>query len=1473
MCCRLAHYSCIVLYSFLVAVQTWMNTSDPMFVGRQWLFIQLEDLFQKNNDVGGALLVGNPGSGKTAIMRQLVNSRNSSHFIHENIIAYHFCQFDNQTTRDGEMFVKSLVEQLSDKLKLAGFEKSIQNKGIQNKLDRCKDDLIGCAQEAVLKPLNALKMPPGTKKFILIDALNECRENERSYKSIIMKILQGQKIRLPSWIKLLVSSRNETTITTKILEIGVKTVAIDAKSKDNLDDIRSFAQEKISLCDFGNKSEDSMKEKLNECVENIFTKTDGNFLFIKMLLDDWEKNLDKINLTYIPANLSEWYRLSFRERFESNELNLFAKFFEVLFASSSPPTLELLQKILIFNGLMDDYVLDNVVDRLSAYLHFNNGIVRIFHQSFAEWLTSHNKPVDGFCIKKSRGHQHIANFLFDNYYQQENELTVKGLYELSMHVLNGGMLKKHVRELKGLNSTVIDEHGQCILHYLARSRESTDVLEVFIQQFESADIVDVLELIPAYYATTAGNYRNLKLLVESNITDVNYVPRVSGSCTMMTVVLLPHFVNGSSQSLIFIAALKGYTNIVELLINSGANLDKHFCGLRPLNAAVAGGHLKIVELLVKKTGRNFSNVVALHQAAFFNISDILKFLLDTGMRDKCIPCTVEHTAGSAKLNLNLISRRLNLFSDVSDLFCGSVLNTAVSDGNLNIVKMLLSYSKDMLECKSVAGLTPLMHAVERNNTMMVTLLLDKGADIEAQCAESNTDEMAIRRTLMELIVPSTYYCFCTSKAIHISVILGTLKITKQLMERSADRYSRDCNGWSADDLAAMHNQYINPSLVSNRTVMRYLTICGSVEMFEELCSAGVLTAVDEDGMTLLHLATLGLTNVFRPLCTMINCTTFKCPYMDVPPKLLSLFKEQYLRTIKFLTEETPQNINKKDKYGRTALHYAALVRSPDVVKHLIQEGCDWRIKDEDGNTALEYILKLPLYYINLGSCSTVFYSLLNSNEMAISSEMHVDCLIMLENLNTECKVKRTGLTSLIVEHLARHNLPLSWYILLKIDADLNCLFHVGSTQTSLYPEFRMVQSIATISELLKAFKPNVQVNHEVPFFYSVLHVMATSKPLDDFARNYIPSAVQRFVKSHSMGSRVFDERFDLEGYLPIHRAVLWENIYAIDWLMDNGVDIMKKTRSGWTTFHLALTNQKCSPRILDKLLVNIASNKEYNVSNFWCNTTSVPLSLLHIAAVNGLECLRYIHENTFIPISRLPFTSCNNTHGINLLYLMKLYHDVEWTMDWKDLGLPTNTTLSKYPEREAEYHLVYNNFFDTPHVDDLINRNYFLNLFQCPGINDLLPHKNVIEEQLSRCTSRCKLSASQASLSFSKTFNSTHIVNENFLRIVPQMTKFLYICIKMFYKISTKLWRQVSKACTCSHKCRCLEMMYFLQRNYTSEPLQFTTVGRFVAERMGWNNTSIDGDILYRWPFEFLLKKLLKMDKDYLKILSPIIET
>jgi ankyrin repeat protein len=1459
----------ILCYLFFVVVTTRpKNTSNPVFIGRRWLFKQLEDLFQKNDSINGVLLVGDPGSGKTTIMKQLVNSRNnSSRFIHENIIAFYSCEYDRKITRDGETFVKSLVEQLSQNV--LGYKKLIQDEDIQNKLHYCKNDLLKCAEVTVFDPLHKLNISLETKKFILIDALDECHEKKGSYNEII-EVLHGQEPRPSSWVTLFLSSRKETTIIGKMSEIGVKTVAIDATSKENLNDIRSFAQEMISRYDFRKENGESMKEKLTESIETILEKTDGNFLFIKKLLEHWEKKPDIINLASIPSDMTYVYARSFRERFEKNELQRFAKLFEILLALKRPPTLQFLKRILTVNGQMDDYKFDHVVGKLHTYLRFDNGIVRIYHKSFAEWLTNHDTSINGFSIKKSRGHRYIADDLFNHYNKAENELTVEGLYELSMHVLNGEtpMLKEHVSKLKGLNSNVTDRFGECVLHYLARNRESTKVLEVFIQQFKSVDVFSKTGLTPTYYATRAGNYYNLELLIKKG-ADVNYVVTVSDLCSVYS--LFNRYINYEYYSLTFIAADKGYREIVELLMNNGAHFEKEDkCGWKPLYVAAKAGHFKIVELLINKTDRTSSDsFVVLFQAAFFNHSDVLKFLLETGLRDKCIPCKRDYKDNSM---FNLTTHQY------LERICGSLLNIAVFRRYQKIVEILLSYGKKTLECKSLAGLTPLMRAVERNDTKMVTLLLDEGADLEAQCENSN------HREYLWKIFSSTYYCSCTSKAIHISLIKGTSKLTTELINRNADRFSRDCMGWSADDLAAIYNEHVNTSLLNNKTVIRYSAVCGSVKVFELLSRnkySGVLTTIYEDGMTLLHLASLGLTNVMFPSeCSVINCTAFECPRMSSRHEYDH--EKQYLKTIKLLTKAAPQNINKKDKHGRTALHYATLVRSPDVVKHLIRKGSDWKIKDENGDTALKFVLKLPIDYINLGPCSTVIYSLLNSSEMAISNEMHGNCLRMLRrvrSLNVRCNLGSTIVR--IVKLMDHHNLPLSWYALLKIDADLYCLSHENPRHASQY------RVISTISELLKVIiEFDVKVSCEIPGSYSTLHVMAMMLNPIFVRKNYV-LLLQRYVTNYSMESRILDECYDADGFLPIHYAVLWSNIDAVDLLINHGVDIWKKTRSGLTTFHLSLLNGQCSPRILDKLLNNITSNKEYNVpsgSDFWCNTTSKPaFALLHIAARSGLRCLRYIHENSFIPISRLLFTSCTNTHGIDLLYLLKLYHVVEWTTEWNDLGLPTNTTLSKYPERDAEYHLIYNYFFLTPHVN--LNLKFEVNvldLFRHPGINNLLPHVRVIEEQIKRCYNRCWRSASHASRNYFSTFRAVSIINDmfdprsdGFIDIVPQMAELRYHCVKMFYNVSTTLWRQVSKAYTCSRKCRCLEIMRLLQKEFTSYQIQ-NSATIFIAERlMAWNTTFTTFsyvNVLDRWPFGFLLKKALKMDKEYnyLKILSPL---
>ena len=1462
-------------------MQRWMNTSNPMFVGRRWLFNQLDNLFQENNDIRGVLIVGNPGSGKTAIMKQLVSSQNSSRFIHKNIIAYHFCQFYNKTTHDGNKFVRSLVEQLSEKV--VGFKNSVQNISIENELDKCKDDTTRCVEVTVLEPLNALKTSPEAKKFILIDALDECCEKERNSQSVIIEILHGQMTRLPTWIKLLMSSRNETTITGKMSEIfqTIRIIPISATNKNNLDDMRSYAQGVISRHNFKMKNGESIKERLNESIKIIMNQSDGNFLFIHELLEDWVKHPDSIDLTSIPPGMKYLYARSFRERFQKDELQRFAKIFEILLASNLPPTFKRLHGILTSSDQMDDYKLDEVKEKLSSFLNFEHGTVRIFHQSFAEWLTNHDKPINGFSIKKSRGHQYIADYLFEHYNQRRNEMTVQGLYELSLHVLNGEMLPKHVKKLEDLNSRVIDRAGECILHYLARNRESTAVLEVFIRQFDTVNISNNKGFTPSYYATEVGNYLNLDLLIR-NGADVNHVPYSSESYHCEELIFPHGIYSFKYNSLTFIAAYKGYSNIVELLINYGARFYKEeMCGWKPLHAAARKGSLKSAELLMNNTDSSSNNMFGFHLGAIYNHSDVLKLFLENGVRDKCMPCNK---------NNDILKFSNSSISQYFEYFCGSVLNIAVGKKNQKMVKMLLSYGKETLECKSLAGLTPLMQAVERKDSRIVTLLLDEGADVKAQCEAKSLDDSFQMSRFLTTVFSSEYYCSCTSKAIHISAIEGTLRITTKLIERNANPLSRDSMGWLPNDLAAMHNQYIDTNLFKNKTIIQYLALCGSVKAFKKLLRNysninDVVTSVDENGMTLVHLATLGLTNVFSSVCnnlSFINCTAFKCPYMNGFRKYN--LEEQYFKTIKLLTKVAPQHVNKKDKDGRTALHYSVIVRSPRVFKHLIQKGSDWKIKDKNGNTALKFALKRSLELTNLGPCSTVFYALFNASNITISDEMHVYCL---KNISLRYRrmfysvILKTMLSSF--EKLVQNNLPSSWYTLLTINVYLYDPFLMYPAVDYKAKKHEVLQVIDLFLELFKVFKPDVEVKCEVPWMYSIWHVLALNST-GWTSENYL--SLQRLVDTHPMGFRIFDEHYDANGYLPIHHAALMKSIDMIDWFINNGGNIWKKTRSGWTSFHLLLTDWHCPPHVLDKLLSNITSNSVYHFFSgfdFWCNTTSAPLSLLHVAARN-FKCLSYIQNNSFIPIPYLPFTSCDSTHGITLLYLIQLNNGVTMTKltaaEWKDLGLATDETILTYPEREAEYHLIYYTFFfPTPIIG--LNLKFELNsldLFRLPGISEVLPHGHVIQGQIKRCNDRCWHSAFHAYRSFTSFFPTVFIRNDTFdsrsdgfIDIVQQMAKIRHHCIKMFYKVNIALWKQVSMAYSCSYKCRCLEIKRLLQEKLLLTNLKYwLRVTRFIAERMGWNVTSGYDDVRNRWPFDFLLKKALKMDKDYdyLKILS-----
>lgn len=853
-----------------------LKKANKDFVGRKWLFQELEGLFNGSitTTPPGVLILGDPGSGKSAVMSRLISSPSSTSFIHENIVGYHFCNFDDEETRNGTRFVQNLVNQLAGNI--PAYYHIIAEESKQKKLLHCNDFPVSCFKQTILDPLSKLSQS-NTPKFILIDALNECL-GIGGQSSVILKILRKSIRDFPPWIKLVLSSRNNKSIIGKLPKT-FKEIVISSTDKRNLEDIRSYA-ERVSQDDQSKTA--SMKVIIDHLNVQLLEKGDGNFLHFKSLLEylNRAEYRDQINLQSLPPSLHDLYAMSFGDRFEKDNLVGLTPLLEVLLASDTPPNRTRLNAILKLPH--DQVEIRERIKKVSEYLIFkvsgNEETIRFYHQSFADWLMNQTKgDVDGLYIKISRGHERIAAYFFDYFDRRNTTLTLEELSELAMHVLYGDMIKEQVNKLNDLNVSEIRDlqTDKCILHDLAQKRESTKMLKIFLKKFDSVDILDDKGWTPAFYATYEENFENLKLLIEKG-TNVNHVSK------HRLYELLSRFVVefGESVPLNFrmslIAAQKGLTEIAQLLINNGANFsDTSDYGIKPVHKAAENGHLEVVKLLHNKSVE--VDVIALHHAAAKNHSDIVRFILNnTRTRDKCLQCKP-----------GIISSCYFITSiQYHHCLCETALHVAVSKGHFSIVKILLSFGKSTLECKHKSGKTPLLDAIERNDTEMVTLLLNEGANVEAKCENEIVNGVNIYRILSDKYIdvhlrtgnrnpsyahrPNEVSCSCESGGIHLSARHGLWEMAKELISRwNANPFSTNCLGMTAMNVAERLGRAdfvynfnatygnITTDVLSNKTVIAFIAVCGSVSTLKLELSRNTYTNVTrqmrEYSVVALHL--------------------------------------------------------------------------------------------------------------------------------------------------------------------------------------------------------------------------------------------------------------------------------------------------------------------------------------------------------------------------------------------------------------------------------------------------------------------------------------------------------------------------------------------------------------------------------------------------------------------------------------------
>ncbi|MBK9084692.1 MAG: DUF4062 domain-containing protein [Sterolibacteriaceae bacterium] len=374
-------------YRWLAAwdFSAYMAHKGKDFVGRSWLFRDI-DAWLAQPAPRALLIRADFGVGKSAIMAELIRRNPAG-----AIVGWHFCQHDTQDTLNPVTFVRSLAAQFATAL--PGYRTLVEAEAaLQDGLDRAGEDPASTFEAAIVAPLARIE-PPNGPRLLVVDALDEALEFDAAAgqrHGSIIRLLANKAGRLPDWLRLLVTSRNNPDVIRPLSTFGLK--EIDAENIANQADLRDYAllrcmREPLAtrLCETNRSAED--------IADLLRDKSLGKFLYTIRALDDLENgNISPDDLAGLPPGMDSFYLDAFERRFAraGRNYNEARDLLGVLALAKEPLPLATLAEIL---G-QPEAALQAVRRLLPDFIRLRGKLWAFDHFSLAEWLTGVGN--DGF---------------------------------------------------------------------------------------------------------------------------------------------------------------------------------------------------------------------------------------------------------------------------------------------------------------------------------------------------------------------------------------------------------------------------------------------------------------------------------------------------------------------------------------------------------------------------------------------------------------------------------------------------------------------------------------------------------------------------------------------------------------------------------------------------------------------------------------------------------------------------------------------------------------------------------------------------------------------------------------------------------------------------------------------------------------------------------------------------------------------
>ncbi|XP_012146768.2 zinc-RING finger and ankyrin repeat domain-containing protein rolling pebbles [Megachile rotundata] len=841
--------------------------TDPLFTGRQWLLQELESVV--NGSSPGVLVSGSPGTGKTALVLQLVEHscfgrrreqplsleiseeaeekekptctsalqasiRYTNEKVRElasHVVAYHFCQADNNSTCLVPDLIHSLAAQLCQAPQLISYrEYLLSEPHIQGSLSQreCTVDPDLALSRGIIEPLCTLKKMsrlPDTNMVILIDAVCEAEYHRPDRGDTIASFLTRHAPNFPSWLKIVCTVRTQLLECAK--QLPYTRVSLDRASNDSTGsnvtrDLSDYIGYRLAqspaiqtnvTASVNGKSESSCSANQTRFASHLLALARGSFLFAKLTLDLIESgHLVAKSASYkvLPVSLAQIFQLHFNLRFPTTtSFDRVQPLLGVCLAALYPLTLpEIFYSV---NSLNTDHFV-SWEDFLQRFKMLSGFLVKrldntymFFHPSFREWLMRRDEGESTkFLCDLRLGHAAIAFRLS----RLQAPLDGDKALELGHHIL-----KAHV--YRGVAPCWPSRDLQAI--WLASSTECVSSALCTLRNIYSPNVkVSRLLLLagasPNHITEYLGNAPALCMYAHEGSVEMVSLLLEFGADVELT--------NSQGCTALSLAASRGHCDVVRRLAAAGASLGHtDMAGQCPLVHAARHGRLSVVGYLLacdwvvppseaeaegsQEIGREEAAQQAVVAAAAQGHESVVEYLLDMAevivdRPDTLIgetALTIAAANGSTATVSALLARGASPTAvNAKGL---SALMLAAREGHWGTAERLLqgtlSTSTDsllddavsLLDQRDPAGRTSLMLAASEGHTNLIELFLDKGSPLESRDKEGLT-------------------------ALCWACVRGRLAAVQNLIDHGADVNTNDNTGRTPLDLAAFQG---NPKLV------------------------------------------------------------------------------------------------------------------------------------------------------------------------------------------------------------------------------------------------------------------------------------------------------------------------------------------------------------------------------------------------------------------------------------------------------------------------------------------------------------------------------------------------------------------------------------------------------------------------------------------------------------------------------------